>query len=347
MYYTESKEQAGEYLRMALGHMVQYGVPVNPVNYTVWYEHVSGKNPKLSSAIAYSQEQAKPFNNELHKHLYQRYIADGDRLVTQKMLQETVKIISSLSANIRSTSGDMVSHGNSLEVYASQLLAGSDLDGISVIIDGIIKETKVMVDSGKSLKEKLDQSHREINELREKLRKSREDSLSDALTSLLNRRGFEEAAARALEKSGTYENGIALVMADIDHFKRVNDTFGHVIGDNVIKMFANTLKDSVKGKDMVGRYGGEEFIMLLPDTRLSDAETLCGKIRAFLQSMRWKRKDTGLSLGEITMSMGIAHYRPNETLDALIQRADRALYHSKNNGRNQVTTEKNLQAMAV
>lgn len=348
MYYSENKEQAGEFLRLALGHMAQYDVSPNPVNYTVWYEHVSGKNPKLSSAIEHSRKRLKSFNNsDLHELLYQRYVADGDRLIARKMLQETFRILTSLSGDVRNTSGEMVNHGNALEVYASQLLESSDLDSISRIIDIIILETKMMVESGKALKERLNESNKEINELREKLRKSRKDSVTDALTGLLNRRGFKVASGQELQKFGTYENGISLVMADIDHFKRINDTFGHMIGDSVIKMFATTFRDSLKGKDIVGRYGGEEFIMLLPDTRLEDAEKLCEKIRVFVQSMRWKRKDTGLSLGEITLSMGIAKYRQNESLDSLIHRADRALYFSKNNGRNRVTTEKNMHALDV
>lgn len=346
MYYSETKEKTGEYLRLALNQMMQHGVPANPVNYTVWYEYVTGNNAKLTSAIDYSKKQAKPLNDQLHKHLYQRYIVDDDRLASHQMLKETVEIISTLSREVGSSGGEMANRGNALEAYATQLEEDPDMGGVNRLIACIITETKMMVESGKALKKRLDTSTREISELREKLKKSKAEAVTDALTGLANRRGFEEAAHHVLRQATSCPNGISLIMADIDHFKRINDTFGHLVGDNVIKMFATTIKDYVKGRDIVARFGGEEYVILLPDTSVADAAKLGEKIRQFLHNMKWKRKDTGLSLGAITLSLGVAGYRPGEHLDTLIKRADQALYFSKENGRNQVSTETVLHARA-
>jgi diguanylate cyclase len=128
-------------------------------------------------------------------------------------------------------------------------------------------------------------------------------------------------------------------MADIDHFKRFNDSFGHQIGDQVLKLVAQTLSDSLKGRDMPTRYGGEEFAVILPQTRLKDAATVADQMRTTLQKRRLVGKDSRDDYGAITLSFGVAQYRSGEHLADFLARADAALYHAKREGRNRVSTE--------
>ena len=129
-------------------------------------------------------------------------------------------------------------------------------------------------------------------------------------------------------------------MMDIDHFKAFNDNFGHLLGDEVLKIVAKSLTDCVKGADVVARYGGEEFSVILPNTPLNGAQRVAETIRATIAKRELKRRDSGESYGQITVSVGVSLLRPgSDTNESLIKRADDALYKSKRHGRNRVTLE--------
>jgi diguanylate cyclase len=129
----------------------------------------------------------------------------------------------------------------------------------------------------------------------------------------------------------------SVLLIDIDHFKQFNDTHGHQIGDDVLRLMARTLKETVKGRDVAARYGGEEFAVLLPDTDLDRARLVAENIRAAIAGKELRKRSTRENLGRITVSVGVAEYKPDDDLEALIGRSDRSLYAAKNNGRNLVS----------
>jgi diguanylate cyclase len=134
-------------------------------------------------------------------------------------------------------------------------------------------------------------------------------------------------------------------MIDIDHFKKFNDTYGHLIGDEVLRVVARLLRENVKGRDTPARYGGEEFAVILPQTSLNHAAKLAEQIRNTLASRKVHDKRTDASYGTLTVSIGAAKFQPGEPLDPLVQRADQALYRAKNQGRNRVVTEDELDSV--
>jgi diguanylate cyclase len=136
-------------------------------------------------------------------------------------------------------------------------------------------------------------------------------------------------------------------MCDIDHFKRFNDTWGHQTGDQVLRLVANCLSENVKGRDTAARYGGEEFVVILRQTALDGAAKLADQIRGNVENKKLVKKSTGDILGTITISIGVAQLRADDTPELLIQRADRALYRAKNTGRNRVVPETELAASAT
>ena len=138
----------------------------------------------------------------------------------------------------------------------------------------------------------------------------------------------------------------ALVLLDIDHFKKVNDNYGHLLGDKVIRFVGSIMKNCVKGKDMVSRYGGEEFAILLPDTGHEGALVVAENIRASIEAGKLVRSDTRKPIGTITASLGVAQYQAGESNEEFIARADEALYYAKGNGRNQVTGEADIMRAA-
>jgi diguanylate cyclase (GGDEF)-like protein len=170
--------------------------------------------------------------------------------------------------------------------------------------------------------------------------KERAEALArtDELTGLNNRRAFLEQGSRLLNQAKRFNHPLSLIMLDVDYFKRINDTYGHAIGDSVLKSLAEILKSTIREVDLIGRLGGEEFALILPETCLADAVTFAERLRALIAN-------TGLACmnGEVTItaSFGIASYAEDDnSLDILTRKADEALYRAKQNGRNRVESGK-------
>ena len=150
-------------------------------------------------------------------------------------------------------------------------------------------------------------------------------------------KAFDDLVTKVTKDADNTGMEVCLIFCDLDMFKDINDKHGHLVGDQVLKVVANTLKESVKGRDLVARYGGEEFSIILVNTSLQNAKVVAENIRQEISSKRIQRKDTHESLGVITMSFGVARYVPSEGVESFMQRADRALYMSKRKGRNSVS----------
>jgi two-component system, cell cycle response regulator len=170
-------------------------------------------------------------------------------------------------------------------------------------------------------------------------------SITDGLTKLHNHRYFQDELSRAFEESQRYQRPLSLAMIDIDFFKKVNDTYGHAVGDEVLKCAARLFRDSVRSTDLVARYGGEEFAVMMPETTLPDSITFAEKIRALVESTMMPTQAGDL---KVTVSIGVASvpltriHSPKE----LIVAADKALYRAKKSGRNQVQAEKRREGLA-
>jgi two-component system, cell cycle response regulator len=164
-------------------------------------------------------------------------------------------------------------------------------------------------------------------------------SITDGLTKLHNHRYFQDELARAFENSQRYERPLSLAMIDIDFFKKVNDTYGHAAGDDVLKRVASLYRDSVRSTDLVARYGGEEFAVMMPETELADAITFAEKIRALIESTPIETQAGTLN---VSVSIGVASVPLSRIHSSkeLIVAADKALYRAKRSGRNQVQAEK-------
>jgi len=166
-------------------------------------------------------------------------------------------------------------------------------------------------------------------------KEKQEQAIIDPLTTLYNRRGLIELGKIEFEKSINANKKFSAIMADVDHFKSINDTYGHDVGDTVLREFASRCKKCVREMDLVGRYGGEEIVLLLPNTDLDLAINIAERLRSLISNTSFKISET-LSIN-ITASLGVACVDANTlSLDVLINRADQAMYIAKHKGRNQV-----------
>ncbi len=175
--------------------------------------------------------------------------------------------------------------------------------------------------------------HQRMAAMEETARTMRHLANTDALTGLANRRQAEEHLARELRRAERYGRVFSLVMVDIDHFKELNDRFGHQAGDAVLVELAQRLSGLVRASDTIARWGGEEFLLLAPETRLEDARRLAENVRGHVGDQVLAERF------EVTVSLGVASYRPGDTVASLVARADAALYLAKRGGRNQVRVE--------
>jgi diguanylate cyclase len=221
----------------------------------------------------------------------------------------------------------------------SQKLGAADRDGLRTIIESLVVATKEMEKTNHALDARLKASKHEISQLQNNLEAVRNESLTDPLTTLANRKFFDLAIEKAIAEASKGDEPLSLLMTDIDHFKKFNDTFGHLTGDQVLRLVAQALKQNVKGQDVAARYGGEEFAVVLPRTGLAQAITVGDHIRRAVMGKELMKRSTGEHLGRITISVGVAMFRRDDTAQSLIGRADAGLYAAKRSGRNRVICE--------
>jgi diguanylate cyclase len=213
-------------------------------------------------------------------------------------------------------------------------------------VEDLIGATRAMESRTKALESELQKSSEQVVELRGKLADVRKETMTDPLTGIANRKAFDaamEAALLALAEGVP----VSLMMCDIDHFKKFNDSWGHQTGDQVLRLVANCLSDNVKGRDTAARYGGEEFGVLLRGAALADAAHIAEQVRLGVEGRKLVKKSTGDVLGTITISIGVAQFRPGDNAETAIRRADACLYGAKENGRNIVMTERDPRMAAL
>ena len=235
--------------------------------------------------------------------------------------------------------GMSASYDASLSGASERLAAAQKPDQVKAIVDSLVKSTREMRDTNKALEDRLSVSKAEISNLQQSLEAIRTESLTDPLTGLGNRKYFDRSIESAVENAQTSGEPLSLLMFDIDHFKSFNDSYGHLTGDQVLRLVGMSLKQTIKGQDITARYGGEEFAVVLPNTALRQALTVADHIRRAVMSKELKKKSTGEILGRVTISVGVSMLKPGDDTDSLIERADACLYAAKRNGRNRVICE--------
>lgn len=180
----------------------------------------------------------------------------------------------------------------------------------------------------------------EAKELRDNLEKQHEQVLIDPLTGILNRTGYDESINKEYVRWRRYEGNLSLAVLDLDMFKNINDSYGHSVGDKVLSNVARQLETQIRECDILCRYGGEEFVLLLPETGVADAFVMLEKLRVFIAGCKFHFHDQPVP---VTMSCGVAGFHTDDTISDVFERADRAMYLAKRDGRNQVRTEDELQ----
>ncbi|MEF8753966.1 MAG: GGDEF domain-containing protein [Accumulibacter sp.] len=338
MKYRHSPAQSTEYLRLALKHMTQHDAGMHPTNYTVWYEYVSGTNPALRSELDSLLKGGGRLSEQTLDGLHTRHISELDAKTALRLGDSVAQLVSHVSESTAAAGDEAARFGNSLARWNEELIApASGSDALASGVADILRGTQQMQQAITTLKTRLAESVRETELLRQEVARAREEALIDALTGLTNRKGFDLALAECLGELQGESVGPCLLMIDLDHFKKINDSLGHVFGDRVLANVGQILRANVKGKDTAARYGGEEFAVVLPNTPRGGAVGLAEALRALVAASRVRRSGDRESLvGNISVSIGVADHFAGESASDLVNRADRALYAAKMQGRNRV-----------
>jgi len=332
--------RAAKLSETALKTMLSHGVPPTPHNYTVWFTYVSGLESELSKEIDARIAANEPFTDQVSTELYERFCDASRHLgVLQQTGAELDHAVERVVKVIAAATGNTENFNKTLGDFSSQLDGGMTAERVRTIVANLLIETQQVAEKSRALEDRLGRAAGEVAELRQNLEIVRREALTDPLTGIPNRKLFESRLREAARNAVESGEPLALLMLDIDHFKRFNDTYGHQLGDQVLRLVAKTLADGVKGRDTPARFGGEEFVIVLPQTRLENAVTVAEQIRRTMVRHKVVRKDTGQEFGVIALSVGASLYRPGEDLAELIRRADAALYHAKHTGRNRVVAE--------
>ena len=318
-----------------------YGIAPTPENYTVWYHFSAGKNADLKAEIERIIAQKVPFTPGLCSTLYKRFFS-GER--NQKVLDDTAinaqTMIKDVLAVVNNFSGETQNYNKDLGAYIENISKDYGDADVKDIIKELVGATVSLKERGEQMNQRLEESKLEIDQLRQNLQQVTSEAERDGLTGLFNRRTFERMVAEYMIAAGDQKMDLCLIMLDIDHFKKFNDTYGHLLGDEVLKIVSHTLTDLLKGRDVVARFGGEEFVVVLPSTPIEGAMRVADSIRQAIAGKELKRKDTGQNFGQITVSLGVSRYRHGvDDIPKLLKRADVALYESKKLGRNRATRE--------
>ncbi|MGU3663676.1 diguanylate cyclase [Methylobacterium sp. A49B] len=318
-----------------------YGPAATPRAYAVWYAYVSGELPLLGDAVKRLTAQNGCLTESDIDTLHEAYL-DGRRLasaiddVSRVVLSEIAAVTEILDLSLGSTA----QYGESLRGLALDLAQGAPSRArLGEILTTLVSTTREVAANNRTLEARMRETRGEIETLREKLEATRLESLTDALTGLFNRKHFEETLKATVEAARGRQLPMSLIILDIDFFKRFNDLYGHLTGDQVLRLVAIVMRESAGTQAHLARFGGEEFGIVLPDTDRAAARQMAETVRASVMGRELIKRSTGESLGKITVSLGVAVLRQGDTPASLVERADLCMFAAKRAGRNRAVDD--------
>ncbi|GBD42163.1 Diguanylate cyclase VdcA [bacterium HR39] len=320
------RRTAAAALRLARRHRI----PPDPACYRVLYEGCSGEDPALAGELRHLVETGtldEAACRELHRRLHgaREAVVEEGRRTLDHLTRELGREVEEAGRGVRRFLAE-------LERDAARARREDDAGALRRLVLGTFEKIAGFTRHVVRLEQRLAESRRTIDELGRRLAEVERVARTDPLTGLWNRRHLGEELARIAAEG----RPASLLLVDLDGFKRFNDSYGHLVGDRVLRAVAEILRRHVKEGDVVARWGGEEFAVLLPETDEERAVEVAERLRAELAGRRLRNRGTGEELGRVTLSVGVAERLADEEVDSWIARADAALYRAKRSGRNRV-----------
>ncbi|WP_055733532.1 GGDEF domain-containing protein [Agarivorans gilvus] len=324
-------------LKKAVPLMMKHQIPATPNNYALWYLYVDDQNPELTAAIDEVINQYNTVPSTSSEQLYRNHIAKQNELDIEDTRLCLEAMATELSQTMFDTGSNASAFQSSIENNFARLHRieedGMPFDQVMGVVRSLIDDAASIRQNTDFFHAQLDKAKAEIENLKSQLKETAKDALFDALTGILNRRAFEADFKALLDSQ---PQGLCLILGDIDHFKVFNDNYGHLLGDQVLKIVAKRLNESCRDGIRAYRVGGEEFAIICPKSNLRTARHLAESIRRAVEKLSIKDRRSQQTIDNITCSFGIAEYNPVSQSIALIEAADKQLYEAKRLGRNRV-----------
>ena len=328
-------EKSFQTLKSTVPLLLKYNIPAIPTNYALWYTYVSNDSPQLNQDIDENLQKGYPLSVAKTKELYRNYLSEKQEVDAWQLRQSMEAMLLEVSQSMKDTKSDTTDFKSLMDANLDNL-SKVEKEGLSVIevmalVRKMVQELQAIRQSTISFSGSLVRAEKEIESLKLKLQESQHEALYDALTGLCNRRYFDSEIE---SKMGI--DKLSLMLIDIDHFKVINDTHGHLMGDLVLKAVAKKLQSSCREDAQVFRYGGEEFVVLIPGADIQKTRHIAEVMRRSIEKIVIKDRRTGTILRDVTVSIGVAQRSKDEQPNDLMERADKLLYKAKTLGRNRV-----------
>lgn len=308
-----------------------------PANFELWHVYRAGKDAALTRAI--EMARAGALTQATLDALHQAHVSASRSVRTMIETGDSLaRELSDVIEVLRTTGDQSRSYGEALAAAAALEAGGADPALFRTLVRNLAAATRQMNRHNESLSAQIEHSAAQVESLQSALTQVTVEALTDGLSGIANRRCFDATLAERLAEAKQNKTALCLILCDIDHFKRINDGWGHGVGDQVIRFVAQTCAGAAAKDAMAARIGGEEFALIVPATARAEAHALAERIRCALRQRRISKKSTGETLGPITASFGVAEARPVDDAAALLARADQHLYAAKTNGRDQVVS---------
>jgi len=334
MRYQQSREESAEILRRALQLMSPHPAGYHPLSYAVWYEHAADLNPPLTQELDKLRACASTLTDTEICRLHALHIAARDVEMFELAQRELRELIGRTEQDTAAAEGTLQSFTETL-AHTTERLAEPDPQSVRTLLHDLLAQASHVQSTLRGLHAQLAKQREEVAGVIERLERAQTEPLRDPLTGLENLAGFRRAFDGQDDPADF--SAVVLLAADIDYFKRINDTHGHVIGDKVLMKVAKILREQLGGEDVAARVGGDEFVVLLRGKALGAAAALAERIRSATQRSLIVHPDGAQFAGEVTLSIGVASGRGGDSLETLRHRADAALYDAKAAGRNRVS----------
>jgi len=337
-------DEATSYLRLAVPLMSRHGIPTTPRNYSIWYVYVSDRDSELTKTIEAMVENGEKFTEKENEALYMRFCAGKDEKELRRIRTDLEQVLRAILSEVAELTGQTEEYESFISNSISVLSEDASTQEIRRVITEIVDKTRTWGRFGKTMRHKLEETTETLEMLKKDFEQAKTEASVDFLTGIANRKAFEDTLAVYISEAVAQEDQLSLLLIDIDHFKKFNDKFGHLIGDEVLRFVARKIKEMVKGRDFLARFGGEEFAVLLPQTPITGAAYVAETIRNCFARAALQTTATPRNLGTVTVSIGVACHRLVELPEEFIHRSDRALYFAKKSGRNRIATEADVDA---
>ncbi len=321
----------------ALRSIQDNGLQVDPQSFSVWYEYHRGENTDLRRLIDIYRSNRGVLTAAAITRIYDRFIANP---LDHKYLRDTAarmeQALNEILALVGEAGAQAGRFGTAVRTASGEFAA--EKTSIGTLVASLLGEAREVAARAARIEGELVRNGEMIRTMQQTLQDARHAALTDPLTGLANRRHLDETLQSAAGMAMNDGRALSLLLLDIDHFKRVNDRWGHPVGDQVIKFAAAAIRASLGPSDFAARYGGEEFAVLLPAATIDVGKTVGERIRAAFANGHIIERDSGEDLGTLTVSVGAAAYEPGEKLSEWVGRTDAALYAAKAGGRNRLVT---------